>query len=242
MKDCIYTSGKHADTETQAQAKFFDKLTLNAYRKAIANRYGFKSYKLFKEALDEKNTVTVYVVAYEQIGSSGGYDWFYDKEYALEDFENEKEMTLKSGQQLFFFEVTLPKSEDVDDYLEGIYTELSDKADMMFPYPKDVWQEIIVHYNTTGIISTMPNLSALKLQKMRTAMLKMVANKRIAENTNDPEAIENKDDSIEEFIESYMALVNLDNRIVENVTSQELKLMKKNDATWVLPKFTGHVK
>lgn len=224
MKNCIYTSSQHADTETQAQAKFFDKLTLNAYRKAIANRYGFKSYKLFKDALDEQNNVTVYVVAYEQIGSSGGYDWFYDKEDALSDFENEKEMTLTHNQQLFFFEVTLPKDEDVNDYLEGIYTELSDKAEMMFPYPKDVWQEIIGKYNATGEIETISQLSALKLNEMRKAMLKMFSDKRIADNTNDPEAIKNKDTSIEEFVDIYTNLGYIDNRIIDNITNQETKL------------------
>ncbi len=241
MKNCIYTSSQHADTETQAQAKFFDKLTLNAYRKAIANRYGYKSYKLFKDALDKANNLTVYVVSFEILGSSGGWDWFYDKEDALSHFEQQKDEALEIGMQLSYYEVTLSKEDDIDEYLEGYDGEHYDDSELMFPYPKDVWKEIVDIYNESHEIETMSEFSALKIQKMRNTMLRMVSDKRIADHTNDPEAIENKEASIEEFIESYMALVNIDKRIIENVTSQELKIMNKNEANWVVPKFSGNI-
>ena len=236
MKDCIYTSGQHADTETQAQVKFFDKLTLNAYRKAIANRYGFKSYKLFKEALDKENNLTVYVVSFEILGSSGGWYWFYDKEDALSHFEQQKDEALEIGMQLSYYEVTLSKEDDIDEYLEGYDGEHYDDSELMFPYPKDVWKEIIDIYNESHEIETMSEFSALKLQKMRKNMQRMLTDKRILDNTKDPESRESLDASVDEFIDSYITLVNIDNRIVDNITQQEMKIMKNFEKEFIVNK------
>jgi hypothetical protein len=47
-----YTSVEHFRKETQLQIKFLKDIPLNKYRKARANRFGFKSVKLFEEHIE----------------------------------------------------------------------------------------------------------------------------------------------------------------------------------------------
>lgn len=50
-----YTGVSHFREETQSQLKFLKDIPLNKYRKAIANRFGFKSTKLFEDSLINSN-------------------------------------------------------------------------------------------------------------------------------------------------------------------------------------------
>lgn len=146
----IYTDATHFRNETQTQVKFLGNLPLNKYRKAIAERHGFKSIKSFEDDLD---LITLWVVAYETLGSSGGFDWFYKKEDAVESFSQEIKRAIDHRTQIALFPFKIHKNTKYDDICELIdddYSGQIDKSDIGYPFPKAIWNDIIKEYNATG--------------------------------------------------------------------------------------------
>lgn len=149
----IYTNSEHFRNETQTQIKFLGNFPLNKYRKGIAERHGFKSIKSFEDDLD---LVTIWIVAYETLGKSGGFDWFYKKEDATECFSKETKYAIIHRTQIALFPFKIKKDIEHDDVCEALeindYTGQMDKSDISYPFPKSVWKDAIEKYNFTNEI------------------------------------------------------------------------------------------
>jgi hypothetical protein len=147
----IYTDATHFRNETQTQIKFLGNLPLNKYRKGIAERHGFKSIKSFEDDLD---LITIWVVAYETLGSSGGFNWFYKEKDAVLSFSNEIKRAIVHQTQIALFPFKINKNTPFDDICEtiedGDYSGQMDKSDIGYPFPKSIWKDVIKEYNATG--------------------------------------------------------------------------------------------
>lgn len=226
MNNCIYKDVEHFLSETKAQSKFLKNLSLNAYRNAIASRYGFKSAKTFLDALSMQ---TVYVVAYESLGSSGGYNWYKSKEDALKIYNEAKIENLKYSMQTSFIEFKMDKNLCVDNELGNIYSNFDfiDNGSLLYPYPKDLWMEIVKKYNKTNISDFMDGESL-------NSFLNYISDYKDFKDLKVSESLLNNDgDSIiKKFRElnivklsnnlnnSYLNLKNIDSRVLENHTNQ----------------------
>lgn len=136
----IYKNVEHFRTETQAQSKFFKKLSLNEYRKAIAQRYGFKGIKLFENVLSD---IKVSVIAYDNLNGENDYDWYKEPAYARSHYELDKEEALKEGKQISFYEIHTSSYDLVEEELENTdHPALMSQSNDQFPYPKEIWFKI----------------------------------------------------------------------------------------------------
>jgi hypothetical protein len=61
MNTIPFVSVQHFRDETKKQTEFFNNLSLNQYRKAIANRYGYKSILKFEEQIKIKEIRSVFI-------------------------------------------------------------------------------------------------------------------------------------------------------------------------------------
>jgi hypothetical protein len=214
----IYKNVEHFLVETKTQSKFFDNLSLNAYRKAIANRYGYKGVDLFKKSLSKIN---IYVVGYENFGSSGGNDWFYDKNDAVACYDQDKLENLKHGVQTSFYEFEIDKDADVQEYLENNEAELFDNSDIMFPYPKSVWSMVVDEHNEsrhTNITLSPEQIGNLivfvgKLEELQSA-------RSIHNNEKTDKSKESLDNCKVEYLYILAELVGIDVRIIDNVAKK----------------------
>jgi hypothetical protein len=216
--NCIYKNEEHFLSETKIQAKFFDNLSLNAYRKAIANRYGYKGVDLFKKSLSK---IKIYVVGYENLGSSGGNDWFYDKNDAVAWYEQERLENLKHGIQTSFYEFEIDKNSDVDDYLINHDSELFDASEKMFPYPKEIWSKVAEKHNNneeSEMLLTKDQIKNLVIFTIRLELLQSAKNIHINEKSD--ESKESLDNCKGEYLDSLSELVGIDARIIDNVAKQ----------------------
>jgi hypothetical protein len=161
--NALYASVEHFRKETKIQAKFFKKLSLNEYRKAIAERYGFKGIKLFEESLGK---IIVTVVAYETLDSSGGFDWYELQEDALANYEHGKIDDLEYNTQNAIFDVLVSSHEAAEDEIEKMdYAGLMDNAKIMFPYPPEIWKEIVTSHNKEEVSKHFLSPEQLKILK-----------------------------------------------------------------------------
>lgn len=221
--NCIYKDEEHFLSETKTQAKFFDNLSLNAYRKAIANRYGYKGIDLFKKSLSK---IKIYVVSYESLGSSGGHDWFYDKNFhgkndAVACYEQERLDNLKHGIQTSFYEFEIDKDSDVDDYLIDHDSELFDASETMFPYPKDIWSSIVEKHNNNEESEMLLTKDQIKNLIIFTRKLELLQSaKNIHSNENSEESRESLDNCKGEYLDSLSEIVGIDERIIDNIAKQ----------------------
>jgi hypothetical protein len=85
-----YLSVSHYHEETKSQLKFLKDIPLNKYRKSIANRYGFKSIKLFEEHIINKENIeniekdnfeTLMIEEFNQMCKKSLTDLIMNKEY-----------------------------------------------------------------------------------------------------------------------------------------------------------------
>lgn len=111
----IYKDSNHFDEETFIQATFF-KMSVNVYRKGIAERFGYKSSKLFKEFLDEKNKeADIFLVTTQEIGDfplKTKHREFHNRDLAIKYFENQKSKSLSKNN----FQTTFQEKSDKIDY------------------------------------------------------------------------------------------------------------------------------
>jgi hypothetical protein len=218
----IYTDAKHFQNETQTQIKFLGNLPLNKYRKAIAERHGFKSIKSFEADLD---LITLWVVAYETLGSSGGFDWLYEENDAIETFSENMEFAIEYGTQVALFPFKISKNtkhEDIDELIEmSDYTDYMDKSEISYPYPKNIWKHIINEYNNTKEIPVVltPEQSKI-LVDLEKATIKYFVDENIYKvNTNDTETFDNYTDSKSDFYYQKLLASNsgIKTTIIENI-------------------------
>ncbi len=119
----IYKDSKHFDEETFIQAKFF-KMPVNAYRKGVAIRHGYKSSKLFKEFLDKTNKeASDFSVKIQEVGNfplKTKNRVFKNRDIAMEYFESQKNEALSKSN------------------IQIIYQDNFDE--ICYPFTKDAWK------------------------------------------------------------------------------------------------------
>jgi hypothetical protein len=140
---CIYTSKEHFRTETKQQVKFFTNLSLNAYRKAICERYGFLGKNSIQHFEDHFDKTVAYLVVRETLDDISYRTAHLDHEQAISEFEHYKYHVFEKHTQLSFIVIEVNHADTLDQ--EIISMKLPDKQganDDCYPYPFDTWRAI----------------------------------------------------------------------------------------------------
>jgi hypothetical protein len=141
INNTIYKNIEHFRTETQMQSKFFKNLSLNEYRKAIAERYGYKGIKLFEQAL---TTIKVTVIAHKNNNGEVNHTWYKEPAHARCQYELDKEESLLLGKQISIYTFETSSYDNTNKELNNVnHSLLINQSNELFPYPKDIWSNIV---------------------------------------------------------------------------------------------------